>query len=173
MKRVLMISALALSLVSIGFLQGVLAKAHESKERQVQSSTTLQAQNKPKSPVDIDGKPIGDAEAYAARRTMSDGRVIAYRKNKREIKALVNALKEDGKTDQKLLADRKLLDPQTWLQGPCSGSGINISCFGPCISPPAGTKCSVIVQNADPRRTSNPNPAWVSWWIRWEWCACV
>lgn len=58
--------------------------------------------------VDIDGKRIKQDETFVAQRTLSDGRTILYRKNKREIQALVKALKEDGVTDE------RLLDSQTW-----------------------------------------------------------
>ena len=57
---------------------------------------------------DIDGKRFRADEPYLAERTLQNGRTIGYRKNKREIEALVKALKSDGVTDE------KLLDPTTW-----------------------------------------------------------
>jgi hypothetical protein len=62
---------------------------------------------------DMYGKRLRADERYIAERTLKNGRIIAYRKNKREIASLVKALKEDGFTDE------KLLDPQTWLMNMC------------------------------------------------------
>src|SRR6478672_199525 len=59
-----------------------------------------QAADKPEILVDIDGKRLREGEEYLADRTLSNGQTIAYRKNKREVEALVKALEEDGITDR-------------------------------------------------------------------------
>lgn len=79
----------------------------------------------PQGKVDIDGKRISDGEKYVAQRTLKNGKVIAYRQNKREAGALVKALKEDGVTD------KKLLDTNYWLQLSCSFIAFK-QCSGKC-----------------------------------------
>jgi hypothetical protein len=79
----------------------------------------------PKVVYDIAGKRLRADEKYIAERTITDGRIIAYRKNKREIAALVKALKEDGVTD------RTLLDPQAWNMIICYQSSES-GCAGGC-----------------------------------------
>jgi hypothetical protein len=159
MKRVLVISALALSLVSLGFRQGVIASAREEKEKQPQGSTTKQVQNEAKlsAPVDMDGKPISSRDTCVASRTLSDGRVVAYRKNKREIKALVKALKEDGQTDE------KLLNPQIWLLPGCSLNVFTKQCHGTCNQ---GT-CTYTKWDCNPTRIGK-----VPYSVNYGYCFC-
>jgi hypothetical protein len=79
----------------------------------------------PKVVYDIAGKRLNADEKYIAERTLKGGHIIAYRKNKEEIAALVKALKEDGVTD------KKLLDPQAWnmiIGYQSSSSGCNGGC---------------------------------------------
>lgn len=61
----------------------------------------------------MNGKRLRAGETYVAQRTLANGRIIAYRKNKREIAALVKALKADG------ITDKELLDPKAWLATLC------------------------------------------------------
>ncbi len=74
---------------------------------------------------DIDGKRLRADEKYLAGITLESGRVIAYRKNRREIAALVKALKEDGVTD------KKLLDPRAWMMNTCEQTAVS-ECNGGC-----------------------------------------
>ena len=85
----------------------------------------------PKRVYDIYGKRIRPNEKYIAELTLKNGRIIAYRRNKREIAALVKALKADGVTDE------KLLDPQAWLMIICWKS-VSSNCQGGCS---LGTTC--------------------------------
>ena len=71
----------------------------------------------PAIPVDIDGKRVPEGEKYIAHRTLKDGKIIAYRQNKREVEALVKGLKEDGVTE------KKLLDTGHWLAFTCYFTG--------------------------------------------------
>lgn len=91
-----------------------------------QAESTGQARQAQKPVYDINGKRLRAGEQYVAQRTLPSGRVIAYRKNKREVAALVKALKADGVTDE------KLLNPDTWLMTLCSqvpdGQCINGGC---------------------------------------------
>ncbi len=62
---------------------------------------------------DIYGKRVRANEKYVADRTLKNGRIVAYRQNKREIAALVKALKEDGMTDE------QVLNPKFWTTLKC------------------------------------------------------
>ena len=74
---------------------------------------------------DIYGKRLKTDDKYIAERTLANGRTIAYRKNKREVAALVKALKEDGVTDE------KLLDANAWMTIICWRSALS-GCMGGC-----------------------------------------
>lgn len=93
---------------------------------------------------DIDGKRLRLDEKYIAERTLKDGRIMAYRKNKREIAALVKALKEDGVTDE------KLLDPKNWMKSICWQSA-SLGCRGGCRKP---YTCRPL--SGSPDKTANP-----------------
>lgn len=67
----------------------------------------------PKHVYDINGKRLRAHEKYIAERTLEDGRILGYRQNKREITALVKALKEDGVTDE------RILNPKFWMTLKC------------------------------------------------------
>ncbi len=81
----------------------------------------------PTVPVDINGKRLPEGEKYIAQRTLKNGKVIAYRQNKREVEALVKALKEGGMTE------KKLLDPAYWLAAHCYFTGLK-KCGGGCLN---------------------------------------
>jgi len=70
--------------------------------------------NEEKKPVyDMDGKRLRADEKHVAELTLKNGRIIAYGNNKREIGALIKALKEDGVTDE------KVLNPESWVGNKC------------------------------------------------------
>ena len=74
----------------------------------------------------LNGRLLGPDEAFVAARTLPDGRTIAYRQNETDVALLVEALREDG------VVDEKLLTPQSWLLG-CSRVGKS-SCTGHCAT---------------------------------------
>jgi hypothetical protein len=131
-QRILLVtSTLALLLVALYGISGDAPIRADNKGNQNDAKKT----EPPKVVYDIAGKRLRADEKYIAERTFTNGRIIAYRKNKREVAALVKALKEDGVTD------KKLLDPQTWLMNicqktccddpPCQGGcGIGHTCQG-------------------------------------------
>ena len=130
-----------------------------------------QAEPNPSASVDIDGKPIGARETVVARRTMSDGSVIAYRKNKREVMALVKALKEDGQTNKTLLdgqTDKKLLDPQTWLNNTCSLPFSGNHCSGHC----GAKQCTYTCRGCEPTVANSGSGERPVYTVRYGYCAC-
>ncbi|MBK9705541.1 MAG: hypothetical protein IPO77_00635 [Acidobacteria bacterium] len=56
---------------------------------------------------DMDGKALRPDEHYIAELTAKDGKVTAYRKNRKEVASLVKDLKDGGVTDRRLIT-RKL-----------------------------------------------------------------
>lgn len=75
---------------------------------------------------DMDGKELRRGENYIAELTDKDGKITAYRKNQREVGALVKTLKDGGVSDQRLLAS------QSWLTASCDLTGpktcANVKC---------------------------------------------
>ena len=129
MKRAIMLLPLTLGLLLLtvtSFNPERLAKAlNQSKAGTEQAKPQPQPLPTPTIPVDIDGKRMPEGEKYVSQRTLKDGKVIAYRQNKREVAALVKGLKEDGVTD------KKLLDTNYWLTGLCVLIGPK-KCSGKC-----------------------------------------
>jgi hypothetical protein len=126
MKRNIVVLGLTLTLLLIG-LSGISSdgrirtgdKSKQNNAKQTESSTQG---NEEKMPLyDIYGKRLRANEKYIAAMAPPNGRTIAYRKNNREIAALVKALKRDGVTDE------KLLDSRSWSTAYCWK--INDSCF--------------------------------------------
>lgn len=136
---------LALSLVGLSGLR-TYGQSNQNDTKQTKTSKRV---------YDIDGKRLRPDEKYIAERTLKDGRIIAYRKNKREIAALVKALKEEGFTD------KKLLDPQTWLGIICWQS-VSSGCQGGCD---IGFTCKGTMDAVD-RLSAQPH-----WQVRY--CYCV
>ncbi len=124
MKRTMMTLPLllgALLLTATSFNPEQLAKAsNQNKAGKEIGQTKPQPQPLPTPivPVDINGKRLPEGEKYIAHRTLKNGKVIAYRQNKREVEALVKGLKEDGVTE------KKLLDPGHWMTFTCYFTGI-------------------------------------------------
>lgn len=110
-------SLTATSVSSGGWLTQNKTGVPQSKPRPQPLPTTI--------PVDIDGKRLTEGERYVSQRTLKDGKVIAYRQNKREVEALIKALQEDGVTE------KKMLDTNYWLQLSCSFIGYK-QCSGKC-----------------------------------------
>lgn len=130
MKRSILVLALTLGSLSLALpdtYKGGGSKAdvqnNQNSSRQAESSTQGQEEEAPV--FDMNGKRMRVGETYIAQRTLQDGRVIAYRKNKREIAALVKALKEDGFTD------KELLDQKKWMATICHLSKPK-ACVGGC-----------------------------------------
>lgn len=98
-----------------------------NNQNSARPAESAQQENKEKTiAYDIYGKQLRDDEKYIASRTLPNGRIIAYRKNQREIAALVKDLKEDGVTDE------KLLDPKSWMTIVCWKSTGLGKCSGGC-----------------------------------------
>lgn len=133
MKRNLMILTIvlgALLLTATSFNPERLAKAsNQNKAGKEIGQTKPQPLPLPTPivPVDINGKRLLAGEKYIAQRTLKNGKVIAYRQNKREVEALVKSLKEDGVTE------KKLLDTGHWLAFHCYFTGLK-KCGGGCGS---------------------------------------
>jgi hypothetical protein len=145
MKRnVLILSAmLALLLVALsGMGSGRIRAGHRGDQNNAtQSEPSKQTNEEKKVAYDIYGKRLRVDEKYIADRTLPNGRIIAYRKNKREIASLVRALKEDGVTNE------KLLDTKTWS---------TISCFKNVNNFCANVSCTFICR-LERHRTARAN----------------
>lgn len=133
MKRTMMLLTITLGaflLIATSFSPARLAKAlNQSKANTAQTKPQPRPLPTPIVPVDIDGKRLPEGEKYVAQRTLKDGKIIAYRQNKREVEALVKGLKEDGVTDKKLLA------ADHWLAFTCYFTGMK-TCGHGCGSVP-------------------------------------
>ena len=128
-----MIAVLGLTMASLlGGLSGI---SNVSRVDSKSNQNDAKIAEPPKRVYDIYGKRLRADEEYIAERTLKNGRIIAYRKDKREIASLIKTLKEDGFTDE------RLLDPQTWLMNMCEktandhppcqgGCGIGHTCRG-------------------------------------------
>lgn len=119
MKRTLMTLTIvlgALLLTATSFHPEQWAKA-SSQSKQEQTKPQPLPLPLPTVPIDIDGKRVPEGEKYIAQRTLKNGKVIAYRQNKREVEALVKGLKEDGVTE------KKLLDTGHWMAFTCYFTG--------------------------------------------------
>lgn len=146
---------LTLLVVVIGTSGNVRITNNQNNTKPAESS---RQENKEKEiAYDIYDKQLRDDEKYIASRTLPNGRVIAYRKNKREIAALVKALKEDGVTDE------KLLDPKSWMMIVCWKSTGLGRCSGGCslLQHCKGSGSSI-------ERTIEPVGT-----IIFAWCNCV
>ena len=102
-------------------------KSNQNNAKQTETSTQGDEEKMPL--YDIYGKRLRANEKYVAALALPNGRTIAYRKNNREIAALVKALKGDGVTDE------KLLDPKSWSTGYCwkvNGSCLTGGCTTVC-----------------------------------------
>jgi hypothetical protein len=123
------ILVIGLTLVSLVSLSGVSSDGRiraDSKSAQNDAKKTEPSmQGDEKKVYDIYGERLRANEKYIAQQTLTDGRIIAYRKNKREIAALVKALKEAGVTD------KKLLDPKAWSMMICEKT-VSSGCNGGC-----------------------------------------
>ncbi|HEX8709442.1 MAG TPA: hypothetical protein VF723_14450 [Pyrinomonadaceae bacterium] len=148
MKRGILFSALTFGalLLALPDISGgrpnVNGQSTQSIPLQAESSRQLKEEEKPV--FDIKGKRIRADERHIAQRTLQNGRIIAYRKNKREIAALVKALREDGVTD------KELLDPNTWMMIICDRS-ISSGCQGGCS--PTQVCAHTTIQMSDKRTT--------------------
>ncbi|HEV2806572.1 MAG TPA: hypothetical protein VGW57_16725 [Chthoniobacterales bacterium] len=91
----------------------------------VKTQPANQSEGRNQAVYDIDGKRLRSGEKYAAAISFENGRVVAYRKNRREIAALVTALKQGG------ITDKKRLDPNAWLMNIC-GATVESGCNGGC-----------------------------------------
>ena len=98
-------------------------KSDQNNASKTESSKQVDGKEHPV--YDIDGKRLRADEEYLAAITLDSGRIVAYRKNKREIAALVKALKESGVTD------KKRLDPNAWMMNIC-GATVVSGCNGGC-----------------------------------------
>lgn len=112
MKRNLFLLGLTLLLVG---LSGIAARGQSNQNDAEQNKTS-------KSVYDIYGKRLRVTEKRIAERTLKNGRIIAYRQNRREIAALVKALKEDGMTE-----GEPVLSPKFWMMIKCLK--VNNSCL--------------------------------------------
>lgn len=129
MKRSILVLVLTLGLLSLALLDtsgGGYIKADSQNNQSDKSKAESSRQEAEKPIFDIDGKRFRADEQFVAQRKLRNGSVIAYRKNRREVAALVKALKEDGVTD------KELLNPNTWLMVLChqipDGKCINGGC---------------------------------------------
>jgi hypothetical protein len=110
MKRILALIAVTIGWLLLGF--SVVGKDKPAREEKAAR-------------YDIAGKRVGPAEKYLVEWPQKDGRVIIYRNNKRDIDALIKALKASGVTDP------NFLNAATWTNIACSVSG------GSCVSDPS------------------------------------
>lgn len=146
MKLPLMITALVASLLAPHPSHATREDSQDRSDDKQALTEKTQAADKPEILVDIDGKRLREGEEYLADRTLSNGQTIAYRKSKREVEALVKALKEDG------ITDRSLLDPEAWLSAPCQMS-TPPQCTGNCGT---ATACRLIKKGEEPQRLQQP-----------------
>lgn len=121
----LMLGCLLLALSVINSSGGIRANTQSDQNDNRKAEPSEQAKREEKTAFDIDGKRLRADEKYVAERELANGRIIAYRKNRREVAALVKALKEDGVTDE------KLLDPKTWMMNRCDRT-LATGCIGGC-----------------------------------------
>ena len=131
------------------------AKAIKEQGEQVEDRD---ARPTPASYVDTNGKRVHLDERYLAQRTLSSGKTIIYRQNKRDIDALVKALRQDGVTD------KRLLDPKAWLMWYCASRQIG-GCTGKCGIYQCTEPISSPIDN-NPTRTAAPSKP------RLAYCAC-
>jgi hypothetical protein len=135
MKRNLLVLSLATGSLLLP-LSAVSGEPSGKNPTELNQKETLTPKNK--NPVyDIDGKQFRPEERFILAREVKNGRTIGYRRNKREIAALVSDLKKDG------VIDKNLLNPRTWSSGTCSqnGSGgcqTDGSCTSGCRKVPIG-----------------------------------
>ena len=122
MKQITLVLGLTLVLLLLG-LSGISGATGDDRQSNQNDARTAK-----RSAVayDIYGKRLRRGEEYIASRKLNNGRIIAYRKNKREVAALVRLLKEAG------ITDKKLLDPQTWLMSNCLKFWGNPMCYNNC-----------------------------------------
>lgn len=107
---------------------------------------------------DIDGKRLRANEKHVAERTLQNGRIIAYRNNKREIAALIKALKQDGITDE------KVLNPKSWAGNKCLIS--NNACLTAANCTLLNKVCKWVAQRTE--RAASANPAYATL----RYCEC-
>lgn len=124
MKRTLL--SLTLTLGALLLALSVINSSGSTRANiQSNQNDNQQAKQEEKAAFDLDGKRLRADEKYVAERELANGRIIAYRKNRREVAALVKALKEDGVTDA------KLLDPKSWMMNLCQKT-LATGCIGGC-----------------------------------------
>lgn len=110
---------------------------------------------------DMDGKELRRGEHYLAELTARDGKITAYRKNQREVAALVKTLREGGVSDQRLVA------PQTWMTASCDLVGRR-TCANVKCSP--NTYCQF--QEAGHEMYKIP-PGTKETWAIFGYCTCL
>jgi hypothetical protein len=130
MKRSMLVVVLTLgSLLTTppGFNSGggIRADSQSNQNNRQEAESSRQVKEEQKPVFDMNGKRLRADERYVAERTLRNGRIIAYRRNEREIAALVKALKKDGVTD------KELLNPKTWMMIICDKSSSS-GCQGGC-----------------------------------------
>lgn len=110
---------------------------------------------------DMDGKELRRGEHYLAELTAKDGKITAYRKNQREVAALVKTLKEGGVSDQRLVA------PQTWMTASCDLVGPRS-----CSKVNCGSGYSCQFQQAGHETYKIP-PGTKETWAIFGYCTCL
>ncbi|HMV82825.1 MAG TPA: hypothetical protein PKC13_27495 [Blastocatellia bacterium] len=111
--------------------------------------------------LDLTGKELRRGEHYLAELTDKDGKIIAYRKNQREVAALVKTLKEGGVSDQRLLT------PQTWLATSCDLTGPKT-----CANVHCGQNAYCHLQQAGHEIYKIP-PGIKETWATFGYCTCL
>jgi hypothetical protein len=151
MKYAIVIASLLFLTAATADVSGKLAQ--EGKTNQT-TEKSKPKKSKPPMRADIDGKP-GKAkddgkpakakDIVVAQRQLSDGRIVTYQQNEKDVAELVKGLKEDGVTDA------KLLDPKMWLMWSCQAYGYK-KCSGKCGS----QQCAWTQFNVETARLSKP-----------------